>query len=293
MLRTSISALALLLLCCSSNAQNQNIFFVPPTYHFTGFNPIAADLNGDGKADLVSTVGTVLLGNADGTLHTGTPWSINGQVPYPDVIAVADFNGDGKPDLLVTAQNYFYVLLGIGDGTFQAPLTTTTGVSAGFPVFVTDVNGDGKPDIILAATIGLVYLGNGDGTFTLEPKNPVIVGNVLGIGDFNRDGKVDILLAPATGQVGVLLGNGDGTFQTSLVTTTVPELQSAQGPAAIADLNGDQIPDVVISDGVSPLTFVLLGIGDGPFSSTQFATPAFSRFAVADINGDGKLICSE
>jgi FG-GAP-like repeat/Abnormal spindle-like microcephaly-assoc'd, ASPM-SPD-2-Hydin len=56
----------------------------------------------------------------------------------------------------------------------------------------------------------------------------------------------------------------------------------------IADLNGDQIPDVVISDGASPVTFVLLGIGDGTFSSTQFVTPVFSQFAVADINGDGK-----
>src|SRR5262249_60076682 len=95
-----------------------------------------ADLNGDGKLDLVATNGndntvSVLLGNGDGTFQTQrtftTVGSSTGQ--SPNGIAVADVNKDGKPDLVVSCATGpggspgISVLLGNGDGTFQTPLT--------------------------------------------------------------------------------------------------------------------------------------------------------------------------
>ena len=74
-------------------------------------------------------------------------------------VAVADVNGDGKPDLVVanlcassdcTNGGVVGVLLGNGDGTFQAAVSYGSGGQDAESVAVADVNGDGKPDLVVA-----------------------------------------------------------------------------------------------------------------------------------------------
>ena len=104
------------------------------------------------------TVG-VLLGNGDGTFQTAVTYGSGGY--YADSVAVADVNGDGKPDLVVanacaSSSNCANggsvgVLLGNGDGTFQAAVTYGSGGQyEPDSVAVADVNGDGKPDLLVA-----------------------------------------------------------------------------------------------------------------------------------------------
>ena len=92
------------------------------------------------------------------------PWSV----------AVGDFNGDGKPDLAVAngGDNYdVSVLLGNGDGTFQAAVNYPTGGFFPYALAVGNFNGDTKPDLAVAGFNNnsggavSVFMGKGDGTF--------------------------------------------------------------------------------------------------------------------------------
>jgi hypothetical protein len=95
------------------------------------------DFNGDGKLDIVTANYydvSVLLGNGDGTFQPARNFD-NVPGEYPASVAVGDFNGDGKLDLGVGSSDgasyggngFANVLLGNGDGTFAAPLTTPCG----------------------------------------------------------------------------------------------------------------------------------------------------------------------
>jgi hypothetical protein len=279
-----------------------------------------ADFNGDGKLDLAVPVYSIftslsdvniLLGNGDGTFTAGPSFPLTGQNTNNAV--VADFNGDGKPDLAISLPdaNQVQVLLGNGDGTFTPmPAISANGV---FVVATGDFNGDGKADL-LTVNFGpgtlTILLGNGDGTFTqgatitapaIGPGGLAIGPVSVALADVNKDGLPDLAVANcprfdqgATGSVTILLGNGDGTF------SAVAESPDAGGqPLFIAagDLNGDHIPDLVVTNmnqgapELGTLT-VLLGKGDGTFTPTAVSPVTGSvpqSVAVADFNGDGKL----
>ncbi len=150
----------------------------------------------------------------------------------PASLQVGDISGDGKLDLvLVNAiDNTLGVLLGNGDGTFQAQKLTTL-PSGSLPyLIVGDFNGDGKADVALGEPLPqvgnyavAVLLSNGDGTFQAAVTYPLnALPSALAVGDFNSDGKQDIVSASVVAGAGisVLLGNGDGTFQTAVTSAT-------------------------------------------------------------------------
>jgi hypothetical protein len=275
--------------------------FQSPRLFATGAGPTTvavADVNGDGKPDLVTTnqgdnTVSVVLGNGDGTFSAPRTFPVGST---PGGLAVADVNGDGKPDLAVANfnSNTVSVLLGNGDGTFQSQQTFGTGHGPS-AVALADVNGDGRPDLVVTNSGDntlVVLLNAGNGTFrsqqTLTVGPETYGAYSLAVTDVNGDGKPDLVTVNyRSSTVKVVLGNGDGTFQGAQTINTGPGPYSV----AAADVNGDGKPDLVTANLLDQSVSVLLGNGGGTFQPPQALATGSSRapyaVAVADVNGDG------
>jgi len=272
-----------------------------------------ADLNGDGKADIVSTNYfasdvTVLFGNGDGTVSTPSFGFATGGYPNTSAV-VADFNSDGLLDVLVADNVYGYAYLkGYGDGTFRTGLdfytpTTDNGEPYGQDIATGDFNGDGFPDVVIGnrccdATVGItVFLSRGDGSM-MPGVNYGSGGSLayVAVADVNNDGIPDIVAVDnANGQVDVFTGNGssghgDGTFTLAAMLPT-GDVNSEKVIAA--DLNGDGYPDLVVANngGGNFGVFMNKANGAGTFfpevTTTMFS--ATGQVTAADLNGDGKM----
>jgi FG-GAP-like repeat/FlgD Ig-like domain/FG-GAP repeat len=227
---------------------------------------VIADLDGDGKQDLVvgssgSESVAILLGNGDGTFAAKSDINV---VSGP--VAVGDLDQDGRPDLVVAVNGNLRVMPGNGDGTFGAgtDFPAFPGGVPGISIAIADLNQDGRPD--LAATDENsqafavdVLLGNGVGTF--GASHPYATGRLplsLAIEDLNGDGRLDLALVNAADStISVLLGNGDGSFGTKRDYFT----GGFPSSIAIGDVNRDGRPDLAVANRYSSLISVLLNTG--------------------------------
>jgi hypothetical protein len=147
---------------------------------------IAADVNGDGKIDLVYEIGGaglfVQLGTGAGTFQT----AVNIDSNAPNGLVAADFNGDGKLDLAVGSNSNpgsDSILLGNGDGTFQTPIDFST--VEGDDLVAADFNGDGKTDLAFIGSqpFGLnltVFLQGAWPALTPGPPNLIFAQQNIG-----------------------------------------------------------------------------------------------------------------
>jgi hypothetical protein len=268
---------------------------------------VAADLNRDGKIDLVvanfnDNSVSVFLGAGDGTFTSSGTYTVGAG---PVAVALGDFRGDGTRDdlaVLNSTANSVAILLNDGTGTMTVqsaanwPLTTDTptGIAVG------DFNGDDIEDIAVTrgtANKVMIFKGNGVGTFAAGSE--ILVGSqpaALVAADFNNDGIKDLaVLNRVDATIAILKGAASGTMTVSgtYAISSPADLTANPGALLAADLNRDGIADLAVVNNAKNSISVLTGKGYATFNSADAVNDTFSvgtapsALASGDLNGSG------
>jgi hypothetical protein len=281
--------------------------------------PVIADMNGDQKPDVVLACGTccgsqpspesghvvVLLNDGAGKLvRRGGPRTLVG--PSVRTLAVGDVNHDGKLDVAAAEHDTYKVTVLLGDGAGAltpapgSPFVAATGTRPHtHAIALVDLNQDSNLDIVTTNandnTIS-VLLGDGKAAFAAATGSPFSTGrhpyDSIGVCDANADGKQDLVVPLLAGnKIGVLFGDGTGGLTSPAEARYV--VGERPGYVAVADVNGDQRPDIIGTHDDVGIVDVLLSDGNGKFapapgSPMRLATAVWG-IATGDLDGDGKL----
>jgi hypothetical protein len=266
----------------------------------------AADFDGDGELDLVTSAGIgaygpmiqVKNGLGNGTFgparRFGSGWPNGSQS-----ISLADFDGDGRIDIGASdygdgAPNYNRVFRNTGGADFykEYPLA---GSSFGWSCASGDLTGDGFPDLAVIASkesFVQIYAGSASGVAGTPIEVPC-QSNAMDVcvGDFNADGRQDMAVAHGlSSPLTVLLANENGTFRREDI-----RIEHDTWRVVCADFDADHRMDLAALVWVSQAgdfvqsIQIYRGLGDGRFArGGAYDTGAGAwRLTATDANDDG------
>jgi len=274
-----------------------------------------ADINNDGKADVILATGddlSVYFGRGDGTLATPRNTTLPGLAAIQ--LIVSDFNHDGKPDAALAMGRSVVVMWGDGQGGFSAPVNILTVTdNQGFSAMAAgDFDSDANADIAVGVSNGPCNPGGCDhtdvhilyGSGSISFADKTLYGNVpnfflFSSGDLNGDGRTDLagfFLGPKPGGENTLIlyGHPTRTVTAKYLTANGPT-ETTHTATAIADLNGDGRTDFALlaanSSNKEAIDLFLRGTSRGyAFQEVIFGDNTFEigNPVVGDFNGDQK-----
>jgi hypothetical protein len=255
----------------------------------SGWEP--ADLNGDGKLDVVANGNgfTTALGNGDGVFaRTGA--FVAGSTPYA-IEGHGDFDGDGKDDIVgCFGNNGLRVFRGSATSPSGVLEETTPKFAFGPTSYLkscatADFNGDGKPDVALGTSSGTVEIALNSGTALVRGTVYSGLTSVVRLIAFDVDGQrgADLLALDASPpRLQLLLSNGDGSFvqrpPATLPTATVDVVPFRETSTFVALLAAE-----------GEISVAALG-ADGTLSAFQsLGTEKYESVAAGDLDGNGTV----
>jgi hypothetical protein len=274
----------------------------------------AADLNADGRPDLVSANAasgtlTVFFQSAGGTFATTADVVLGaGVLQQPEFVAIEDLDADGDLDIVCAdaVANRLFVFTQSGGAFPGAPALTlgtdpsTTGVDT---VVCRDLDLDGRVDLVCSApgshSIAL-FLQTPAGSFAAAPDSVLGGAGVadqargLVVADLDQDGIADLAcISPPMNAVLVFAAASNGVYPATPTTTLTDAALVSPTALAVHDMNADSVPDLVVgSQGATSLVAFQQFLGGVfPFPAVAFggpgATDSPSRIVIADIDNDG------
>jgi hypothetical protein len=174
-------------------------------------------------------------------------------------LGVADFTSDDMPDVAIGRDNGIVVRPGDGNAILFNNVYNTM-INANISALdVGDIDGDDKPDIAYVDRVGNNVgwvRGFGGGAF-LAPESTVLLGNpgTIDVHDMDSDGNDDLVVGTTDQRVLFYLSDGAGDMAAPV---EVPVAGPVSALFADGDVNGDSVPDVVVTSTANERVIVLL-----------------------------------
>lgn len=289
------------------------------------FTLAIADLDGDGKSDIVASnlnSNSISIYRNTSTLGSIASNSFAAKVDFttdagPWYLTINDLNGDGKPDIIVANINTSTISIfkntsvsGVIDANSFASKVDFSVGSAPSSIAVGDLDGDGKPDLAVVNNISnsntvsiLRNLSTGNidaGSFSSRVTfSTGTLPSAVALLDVDGDGKLDFAVTNQNSNSVSIYRNI--AISGSITTNSFePKVDFATGSnpryLAVGDLDGDGKQDLVVPNMNSKTVSVFRNTASsGVINTNSFATKAdfitsSSPYLVAigDLNGDGK-----
>jgi hypothetical protein len=231
----------------------------PINHGYSSRTPVLADVNNDGKMEIIVNLrtyptGKVYVYKGDGTVLTGWPKNIE-SVPASSA-AVGDIDNDGIPEIVAESYYGLYAWKPNGDSLpgfpYMMPFSATNSYSS--PVLA-DLDGDGKREIIFGTHIlsggGYVFVLKNDGTSLTgwpQTTNNWIYGPPA-VGYIDSDNFLDVAIGDqvlsGTPADRLYAWDRNGVFLTGFPTI---QINAINNQVILADINNDNLTELIVDD---------------------------------------------